>query len=136
MKKLLLSLMLGLSTLASAFAEIKTVTQEGIAYIGNGITVEAAQNVAINDARQKALNELGAFIESNQSVTNGRLTKQELSSITGAIMKSKVLSSKKEISGEFIVVKTQVQFDIDMASFNQAIKKYQDSSEAKATIQN
>ncbi|MBF0236672.1 MAG: hypothetical protein HQM12_03110 [SAR324 cluster bacterium] len=49
-----------------ALAETKTVVEEGVAYIGNGITVEDAQKVAINDARIKVLNGMGAFIESSK----------------------------------------------------------------------
>ncbi|MBF0236296.1 MAG: hypothetical protein HQM12_01210 [SAR324 cluster bacterium] len=47
-------------------AETQTVGEEGMAYIGNGITVEDAQKVAVNDAHNKALNGMGAFIESSQ----------------------------------------------------------------------
>ena len=83
-KQILVSLIgIGLAFSQTLYAETQTVTQEGVAYIGNGITVEAAQNVAINDARQKALNSLGAFIESSQKSTNGRLTAKDISSITG-----------------------------------------------------
>ncbi|SVD21143.1 uncharacterized protein METZ01_LOCUS373997, partial [marine metagenome] len=61
----------------TALAETREIVQEGIAYLGSDITVEDAQNVAINDARQKALNALGTFIESNQKLVNGKLTKKK-----------------------------------------------------------
>jgi len=112
-------------------AETKQVIQEGIAYIGNGITVEDAKNVAINDARQKALNSLGAFFESHKKVTDNRLTKDEISSITGAVMKSTELKSEKEIQGEMFVLKLTVKFDIDVNSFNKALEKYLADSESK-----
>ena len=111
------------------------IIKEGIAYLGNGITVEDAQNVAVNDARQKALNSLGAFFESQKVVKNGRLTKSELSSMTGAIMKSKVLKSKKEVQGEVFVLKLKIEFVVDMASFDKALQKYQEESTDKKTIQ-
>ena len=38
----------------TALAETREIVQEGIAYLGSDITVEDAQNVGINDARQKA----------------------------------------------------------------------------------
>ena len=118
----------------TALAETREIVQEGIAYLGSDITVEDAQNVAINDARQKALNALGTFIESNQKLVNGRLTKKEISSITGAVMKSKVLSETKTTDGNTFVLKLKVRFEIDMNSFNKALQKYQDQSVDKKTI--
>ena len=109
---------------STALAESREIVQEGIAYLGSDITVEDAQNVAINDARQKALNALGTFIESNQKLVNGRLTKKEISSITGAVMKSKVLSETKTTDGNTFVLKLKVRFEIDMNSFNKALQKY------------
>ncbi len=119
---------------STALAETREIVQEGIAYLGSDITVEDAQNVAINDARQKALNALGTFIESNQKLVNGRLTKKEISSITGAVMKSKVLSETKTTDGNTFVLKLKVRFEIDMNSFNKALQKYQDQSVDKKTI--
>ena len=119
---------------STALAETREIVQEGIAYLGSDITVEDAQNVAINDARQKALNALGTFIESNQKLVNGRLTKKEISSITGAVMKSKVLSETKTTDGNMFVLKLKVRFEIDMNSFNKALQKYQDQSVDKKTI--
>ena len=119
---------------STALAESREIVQEGIAYLGSDITVEDAQNVAINDARQKALNALGTFIESNQKLVNGRLTKKEISSITGAVMKSKVLNETKATDGNTFVLKLKVRFEIDMNSFNKALQKYQDQSVDKKTI--
>ncbi|MBF0240498.1 MAG: DUF1566 domain-containing protein [SAR324 cluster bacterium] len=133
--KIILNTLLLLSLWAGTlWAETQTVVQEGIAYIGNGITVEDAQKVAINDARQKALNGLGAFIESSQKATNGRLTAKEISSITGAVMSSKILEEKKEVEGATFLLKLKVEFKIDMDSFNRALAKYQETSADKQTI--
>ncbi len=133
MKRVILILVV-FFTASFVYAETKTIIGEGIAYIGNGITIEDAQNVAINDARQKALNSLGAFFESQKIVKNGRITKNELSSMTGAIMKSKVIESKKDVLGQVFVLKLKVEFEVDMNSFNKALKKYQEESKDKEKI--
>jgi len=39
----------------------KTIITEGVAFIGTGITLEEAKRIALNDARQKALDEVGLF---------------------------------------------------------------------------
>jgi hypothetical protein len=61
------------------FVYAETIISEGTAFIGSGITLE--------DAKQKALNSLGAFVESESRVVDGRLTKDEIRSITGLISK-------------------------------------------------
>ncbi|MBF0236668.1 MAG: DUF1566 domain-containing protein [SAR324 cluster bacterium] len=117
-----------------ALAEPRTVVEEGIAYIGNGITVEDAQKVAVNDARQKALNGMGAFIESSRKTSGGRLTAKDISSITGAVMQSRILEEKKEVEGSAFLLKLKVEFQIDMDSFNRALSRYQEQSQDKQVI--
>ena len=93
----LISIFLYFSLLCPSI-QAKTVVTEGVAYIGSGITLEEAQLVALNDARQRALNSLGVFVESESQVVNYRLTKDEIRTITGAIMTSEILKSSKEVS--------------------------------------
>jgi len=43
---------------------------EGVAFIGSGITLEEAERIALNDARQKALDGVGVYIESETEIIN------------------------------------------------------------------
>ncbi|MGK5094511.1 DUF1566 domain-containing protein [Deltaproteobacteria bacterium TL4] len=134
-KRIISSLIgIGLAFSPSVWAETQTVVEEGIAYIGNGITVEDAQKVAVNKALNKALNGMGAFIESSQKSSGGRLTAKEVSSITGAVMQSKILETKNEVEGATFLIRVKVQFQIDMESFNRALAKYQEESKDKQVI--
>jgi len=112
------------------------ITVEGISYIGSGITVEEAKVIALNDAKQKALEGLGTYIESQSQVINGVLTVDEIKTITGAIITSKILETKKEIIGESFVLKIKVEFNIDNSSLREALSNYQERSEDKIIIKN
>lgn len=113
----------------------KTTISEGIAFIGSGVTLEDAKLIALNDALQKALDSLGVFVESETQVTKGRVTKDEIRIITGALMTSKILEIKKEVLQDIFVVKVRAEFNIDEVSLHQALKNYQDRSKDQKTIQ-
>lgn len=117
----------------SIYAQEKIIV-EGISYIGSGITVEEAKEIALNDAKQKALEGLGTYIESQSQVVDGVLTVDEIRTITGAIITSKILEVKKEVIGESFVLKIKVEFNIDNSSLRKALSNYQERSEDKIII--
>ena len=112
----------------------KTIISEGSAFIGSGITLEEAKLIALNDARQKALNSFGVFVESETWVLDYRLTKDEIRTITGAIMSSEVLESSKEVIQNVFVLRIKAKFNISESSLQQALKNYQDRSKDQKTI--
>jgi hypothetical protein len=118
----------------SLTANAQTVVSEGIAYIGSGITLEAAEEIALNDAKQKALNSLGMFVEATTRVENYVVTNQEINTIAGAIIESKILNSQKEVIQDKFVLKLQVECSVDSTSLRKALKNYQERSNDKETI--
>jgi hypothetical protein len=116
------------------FVYAKMIISEGTAYIGSGITLEDAKGIALNDAKQKALNSLGAFVESESRVVDGRLTKDDIRSITGAVMSSKILESSKQIIQNAFVLKLKVKFNLSESSLERSIRNYQNRSTDRKTI--
>jgi len=112
----------------------ETVITEGMAIIGSDITLEEAKLIALNDARQKALNSLGVFVESETWVDNYRLTKDEIRTITGSIMTSEIMETKKEVVQDVFVLKIKVKFDISQSSLQNSLQNYQDRSKDQRTI--
>ena len=94
--------------LVPCMANAKTVITEGMAIIGSDITLEEAKQIALNDARQNALNSLGVFVESQSKVVNYRLTMDEIKTITGAIMTSEIVESKKKIAQDVFMLEMKV----------------------------
>lgn len=133
MKKITLLILLFLFCHSKLVAE--TIITEGVAVIGSGITLEDATTVALNDAQQKALNSLGVFIESRSEVEQNILTKDEIMAITGAIIKSDILETTKEVDNETFILKIRAKFEVDNNSLDKALKNYQDRSKDKRMIQ-
>jgi len=110
------------------------IVVDGISFIGSGITIEEAKVIAMNDAKQKALEGLGTYIESQSQVVNGVLSVDEIRTITGAIITSKILETKKEVIGDSFVLKIKGEFYIDNSSLREALSNYQERSEDKIII--
>jgi len=121
--------------IASCLASAKQVTTTGEAIIGNGITVEQADAIALNYAKQAALDSMGVFIESQVVVSNNMLVKDEICAITGSLIKSTILKREKNMVGDQFAVKLTVQCNVDEATFSQAITKYMGESTAKKQLQ-
>lgn len=130
-KLIRVSLILIMAIIASA----KQVTTTGEAIIGNGITVEQADAIALNYAKQAALDSMGVFIESQIVVSNNMLVKDEISAITGSLIKSTILKKEKNLVGDQFAVKLTVQCNVDEAVFSQAMAKYMGESTAKKQLQ-
>ena len=128
---LLLAFLLALS---HGYLHAATVTVTGRSMIGSGLTLEDARIIALNDAQQKALNSFGAYIESSKEIIKGVLTKEQVTSITGAIVKSKILKTSKEVNDDVFVLNVLAKFEIDEYSLNRAISNYQDRSRDRRII--
>ena len=76
--------------------KIITIECNGVSYIGSGITVDDAKKFAINDAKRTALEQVGTYLESNMTVLNHIVTKDEIQTYTAGILKTDVLSTKKK----------------------------------------
>jgi hypothetical protein len=105
------------------------VVSEGEAILGNGITLESAEGIALNNAKQKALEQMGVFIESQTKTINSMLVKDEVRTMAGSIMKTEVLSKTKKIVSDQIIVVISAKCLVDDSVFTQTIKKYAVSSQ-------
>jgi len=114
----------------------KIVIVKGTVLIGDGITLEEAELIAFNDARQKALNSLGVFVESESRVIDGYLTKDEIRTITGAIMSGEIIETSKEVSQNTFMLNIKVKFDINTSTLQTALDNYRNKSRDKKTIKN
>jgi len=108
---------------------------EGVAFIGSGITLEEAERIALNDARQKALDGVGVYIESETEIINNELTKDKITIISGTIMTSEVLEIKKEIAQNIFVLKVKAKFKVSETSLKQALTRYQNKNKDNETIE-
>jgi tetratricopeptide (TPR) repeat protein len=102
--------------------DLLKVRSQGIAFLGSGITEEEAKVIAINDAKRKALEQTGMYLESHSTVVNHILVKDEIITISGSILKTHILSETRSISNDMFAIEIEIETTIDLQILNERIE--------------
>lgn len=98
-----------------AQAEIKVIIAEATYTMGDGETPTFAEAMALNKAKQTALEEAGTYVESYTKVQNYVLTAEEIQTIAGGVLQVEVLDKKRELIGDglrhYVKIKATVTTD-------------------------
>ena len=108
-----------------AQAEIKLITAEATYTMGDGETPSFAEAMALQKAKQMALEQAGTYVESYSKVQNYNLTTEEIQTITGGVLQVEVLDKSRTLIGDglqfYVKIKAAVTTD-KMAELVQRIK--------------
>jgi hypothetical protein len=106
-------------------AETKILTAEATYTMGDGETPSFAEAMALQKAKQVALEQAGTYVESYSKVQNYTLTADEIQTIAGGILQVEVLEKKRELIGDglrhYVKIKATVTTD-KMEELAQRIK--------------
>lgn len=109
----------------SVHAETKVLTAEATYTMGDGETPSFAEAMALQKAKQMALEQAGTYVESYTKVQNYQLTADEIQTIAGGVLQVEVLGRKRELIGDgmrhFVKIKATVTTD-RVAELAQRIK--------------
>lgn len=110
---------------ASSYAETKVLTAEGTYLMGDGETPSFAEAMALQKAKQMALEEAGTYVESYTKIRNYDLTTEEIQTIAGGVLEVEVLEKTRSLVGDglrfYIKIKATVTTD-KMEELAQRIK--------------
>jgi tetratricopeptide (TPR) repeat protein len=98
-----------------------SVKSQGIAFLGSGITESDAKIIATNDAKRKALEQSGMYLESNTKVINYTLVKDEIISISGSILKTNIIAENRKIINNMFAYEVKIETSIDLKILNERI---------------
>jgi len=122
---LTLPILLSLSLPLPAHADTKVLTAEGTYTMGEGETMTFAESMAIQKAKQTALEQAGTYVESYTKVQNYQLTAEEIQTIAGGVLQVEVLDKTRTLVGDglkfFVKIKATVTTD-RVAELAQRIK--------------
>jgi hypothetical protein len=108
-----------------AQAEIKVITAEATYTMGDGETPSFAEAMALQKAKQMALEQAGTYVESFTKVQNYNLTTEEIQTIAGGILQVEVLNKSRTLIGDglqfYVKIKATVTTD-KLAELAQRIK--------------
>jgi len=119
MKKILFILAVllaaGLSPIAT-YAEVRIVESESTYIMGDNDSKVDARRIATQEAKRKALELAGTYVESLTQVKNYQLTKDEIKSYTAGVLETDVVSEQMRGTTEHpeIYIKTRCKIDTDI----------------------
>lgn len=126
--RLLLPLFIPLCLLSFPFpllAETQTLTAEGTYTMGEGETMTFAESMALQKAKQMALEQAGTYVESYTKVQNYQLTADEIQTVAGGVLQVEVLEKTRTLVGDglkfFVKINATVTTD-KVAELAQRIK--------------
>jgi hypothetical protein len=109
----------------SIHAENKVLTAEATYTMGEGETMTFAEAMALQKAKQMALEQAGTYLQSYAKIQNYQLTSEEIQTIAGGILQVEVLDKTRTLVGDgvkfFVKIKATVTTD-KVADLAQRIK--------------
>ena len=101
---LCLCALLGNGVLSTAHAETKVVEADGQYIVGDGPdeNLSVAKERARDAAKRAAIEQAGVYVESNTEVVNAQLTKDEIKTVAGAILRVEEEKITPETKGDII----------------------------------
>lgn len=92
-----------------AHAETKILTSEAAYTMGDGETPSFAEAMALQKAKQMALEQAGTYVESYTRVQNLDLTTEEIQTIAGGVLQVEVLDKKRSLVGDGLQIYVKIK---------------------------
>jgi hypothetical protein len=108
---------------ASYSVKTQTLTASHRYLMGDNDSRNDARQVCFLIAKRKLLEKAGVYIESNTSVSSGRLKRDEVTAFAAAILKVNTVDTKWTMVGESMAVTIKVKAKVDTGRVEQQMKK-------------
>lgn len=115
-------------SLVSLRDNVLMIYAEGVAYLGSGMNEEDARKFALNDAKRNAIEQAGTYIEARTTVTNHKLTKDEVITFSAGLVTVKTVKDFRKLVNNMFAYGVCIEATIDMRLLGDRIKKLQNDS--------
>lgn len=102
--------------------------------LGDNDTKNDAKRVCFIEAKRLAIEKAGTFIESSTEVRNFQLTRDEIRTYAGAIIKVDIASEEITCVGESTVIFMTVKAEVDIDSFRDRVKQIKSDRELEKKV--
>lgn len=111
----------------SLFAQPKQTISASYKYtLGDSDTKSDAKKIAFIEAKRLCLEKAGSYIESNTEVLNFRLSKDEIRTYTGGILKVEIISEEFRAVGENLTLFIDVKAEVDLKEVQENLKRFKE----------
>ncbi len=137
MKKYLLLVITILTSalpLSRAYAEVKIIEADSTFIMGDNDSKVDARRIATQEAKRKALELAGTYVESLTTVKNYQLTKDEVMSYTAGVLETEVVSEQMRGTTDHpeIYIKARCKIDTDVLTAQ--IDRYRENEDLKEQL--
>jgi len=91
--------------------------------LGDSDTKSDAKKIAFIEAKRLCLEKAGVYLESNTEVLNSQLSKDEIKTYTGGILKVEVVSEQFKAVGETLTLFMEVKAEVDLKEVSENLKR-------------
>jgi len=102
--------------------------------MGDNDTKNDAKRICFLEAKRLAIEKAGTYIESSTEVKNFQLTRDEIRTFAGAIVKIDIVSEEIKFVGENQVILINVKADVDIDSFRERVKQIKSDRELEKKV--
>lgn len=102
--------------------------------MGDNDTKNDAKRICFIEAKRLAIEKAGTYIESSTEVRNFQLTRDEIRTFAGAIIKVDIASEEIKFVGESTVIFMTVKADVDVDSFRERVKQIKADRDLEAKV--
>jgi len=99
--------------------EIKTIITEATYIMGDGETPTFAESMALQKAKQQAIEQAGTYVEASTEVKNLKLTADEIRTIASGLVETETLDKKRLLEGEGMRVYIKIRAKVTTDNINQ-----------------
>ena len=129
---LLLCLLFVMSSTSLAAAEINYATHKYI--MGDNDSKNDARRMCFLEAKRKAIEKAGTYIESLTEVKDARLTKDEVRAYSSALLKVETVKENWKLVGDNMAVILKVKADVDTSHILKELSKIKGDSSVQVKI--
>jgi len=119
----------------SLFAQSKQTVHASYKYtLGDSDTKSDAKKIAFIEAKRLCLEKAGSYIESNTEVLDFRLSKDEIKTYTGGILKVEIVSEEFKAIGENLSLFMEVKAEVDLTKVKENLRRVKVDGQFAAKI--
>ncbi len=131
---LVISILFSFLPLSRAVAEVKIIEADSTYIIGDNDSKVDARRVATQEAKRKALELSGTYVESMTVVKNYQLTKDEIMSYTAGVLETEVVSEQMRGTTEHPEIYIKARCTIDSDVLTAQIDRYRENEDLKEQL--
>ncbi len=131
MKKIIVILLLLVSSTLTCYAESKEVITEGRYTMSDNDTPAQAEQIAILNAKKAALEEVGTLIVDTRNIDVGKLKTGQIKELSTEVIQSEILEKSKEYDGKNMVYWVKMKSIITTDNLAEAIAAVISATEKK-----